>query len=188
MWGTMSSQSAEPLSSSWLLMVHSLSSSPFKQILPFGLGFHPYFCLETDLIDDLELEIPAKNLIEFDLNLKPTGKMIDIKTSDFNFSKSRLIGNQQIDNCFSGLIYENDEAATILRNPVTNRQIKIVQDENMPYMQVYSADTIKKENYRKAIALEPQTCCGYALNIPELGLRELSPNQQFSCQWRVEID
>lgn len=159
-----------------------------KQILPFGLGFHPYFCLETDKIDDLCLEIPADCMVEFDSNLKPTGRMIDVNVSDLNFSRSRLIDNQQIDNCFTDLKYISGEATTTLKNKKTNRQIRIIQDKNMPYMQVYSADTIKKEHYRKAIALEPQTCCGYALNIPKLGLRELAPRQQFSCQWRVEID
>lgn len=158
-----------------------------EEALPFGLGFHPYFCLDTDRIDDLYLEIPAKNLVEFDSNLKPTGKMIDIKKSDFDYSESKLIGNQQIDNCFVGLEYKNNEATTTLKNPKTDRQIKIIQDKNMPYMQVYSSDTIKKENYRRAIALEPQTCCGYALNMPELGLRVLEPKKQFNCMWRVEI-
>jgi aldose 1-epimerase len=167
--------------------VYTAVTNNGEETLPFGLGFHPYFCLDVDKIDDLYLEIPAKSLIEFDSNLKPTGKIINIEKSDFDYSKLKLIGNQQIDNCFTGLNYKNNEAITTLKNLKTNHQIRIIQDKNMPYIQVYSSDTIKKENYRKGIAIEPQTCCGYALNIPELGLRELGPKKQFICQWRVEV-
>jgi len=166
--------------------VHTEVKNIGRSALPFGLGFHPYFKIGNDSINDLELGIPAKTMVEFDSSLKPTGRLIDIKKSPLNFSASKDISEIIIDNCFTELKYKNGKACTTLKDK-KGHSICVCQDENMAYMQVYSADSIGEKNYRKAIALEPQTCCGYALNLPGLGLRSLEPEKVFKCSWGVQI-
>jgi len=157
-----------------------------KDYLPFGLGFHPYFYLNAKSIDELKLQIPAKKMIEFDNNLKPTGKFIEIEKSHLDFSQNKKINQSEIDNCFYDLEYSDRKAQTVLTRQ-DGRRITIYQDENMPYLQIYSADTIGKKHFRRALAIEPQTCCGYSLNIPELGLIVLKQRQKFKCLWGVEV-
>lgn len=153
--------------------------------LPFGLGFHPYFLLGEKLIDNLTLQFSARNLVEFDQTLKPTGKLIKLDGKKLNFRTGKKIGNQVIDNCFTTLEYQDGVHETILS--ADNLKIKIWQDENFPYLQMYSADTIGQEYFRKGFAIEPQTCVGYAFNKPEMGLKVLSSGEEFIGEWGIRI-
>jgi len=152
---------------------------------PFGLGFHPYFSLGANSVNDLEIKIPAKKLVEFDNNLFPTGKTIDLEYSSLNFGNSKKIKENIIDNCFCGLDTENGIAKTCLT--FQDYKVKIWQDRNFPYLQIYSGDTIPEQYRRHGLAVEPQTCTGFALNKPEMGLIILSPDEKFIGSWGVEI-
>lgn len=158
-----------------------------KENLPFGLGFHPYLKFSSLTINDLQFKVPAKKFVIFDDTLKPTGKYIPIEESPLDFSKGRDIGSTEIDNCFYDLEFTDGRAETELTGK-NGKKLILWQDENFPYLQVYSADTIGEENFRKGIAIEPQTCCGYAFNIPEMGLRVLKPNEEFKGKWGIEVE
>jgi len=152
---------------------------------PFGLGFHPYYSLGEDRVDSLNLKITAQKLVEFAPNLKPTGKLIDFSGSELDFSQSKKIGPLVIDNCFTELDFNTEG---INKTNLSNRaKITIWQDKNLPYLQLYSADTIGEENYRIGLAIEPQTCTGFALNMPEMGLITLEPAEKFDSSWGVLI-
>lgn len=157
-----------------------------KESAPFGLGFHPYYSLGVSKVDYLSLQITAGKLVEFSPSLKPTGKLLDFKDGELDFSSRKAIGNIIIDNCFSNLSF-NDSGIneTILSSD--DLRIKIWQDQNLPYLQLYSADTIGEENYRIGLAIEPQTCTGFALNMPDMGLMILQPKENFNTSWGVFV-
>jgi len=154
---------------------------------PFGLGFHPYYSLGLEKLDSLSLKVAAYQLVEFAPNLKPTGKYFDVvQNSGLDFSTPKEIGDQVIDNCFFDLNYGADgKARTELESK--DKKITIWQDKNLPYLQLYSADTIGESNFRKGLAIEPQTCTGFVLNMPEMGLTVLGPGETFFASWGVEI-
>jgi len=149
---------------------------------PFGLGFHPYF--QVGQVNDSKLKLPAQRMVEF-ANLEPTGKLLPVAEAPFDTSGQEEIGNIEVDNCFTGLKFENGHAETILSRG--NNKIKIWQDQSFPYLQIYSADTLSGPYKRKAIAIEPQTCTGFALNHPEMGLITLNPDEMFEASWGVSI-
>jgi aldose 1-epimerase len=154
---------------------------------PFGIGFHPYFCVE-DKVDDMIWQVPAKSLVEFDEELKPTGRLIPTAKSDLNFLKQTKIGSKIIDNCFTNLVRDSEGVFTSrLASKDGSKVIEIWQDESYPYFQTYSADTIDPKNFRKAIALEPQSCCGYAVNYENMGLIKLLPEQSFLGRWGTKF-
>ena len=152
---------------------------------PFGLGFHPYFSVNGAKVDEMSLQIPAKKMVEFATNLKPTGKFPD-PSGDLDFRTSKEIGSTVIDNCFTDLNYEDGKAKTILSTG--DGKITIWQDQNLPYLQLYSADTIGEEHRRGGLAIEAQTCTGFALNCPEMGLRVLEPEEEYKVSWGVQSD
>ncbi|OQA02997.1 MAG: Aldose 1-epimerase [bacterium ADurb.Bin400] len=151
---------------------------------PFGLGFHPYFTVGTDTVNDIAMQIKAKSLVEFDDILKPTGKFIDVSLTNFDFNHQKKIDDLVIDNAFSALIFTNGKNQTIISNN-KNRQITIWQDESFPYLQIFSADTLSEPHRRKIFAVEPYTCTGFALNVPDMGLKVLQPKELFSGKWGV---
>jgi len=152
---------------------------------PFGLGFHPYYTVETEKIDDMRVEIKANKLVEFDKGLKPTGKLLEVKNSKINFIKSNKIGSEIIDNCFSELIYTKGVHRTVLTGN-SGRKVVIWQDKSFPYLQVYSADTIGNLHKRRGFAVEPQTCTGFAFNVPDMGLNILESGEVFKGNWGID--
>ena len=166
---------------SCLTMVENFGDSP----APFGLGFHPYFTLGEENINSIKLKIRAKNLVEFDQNLIPTGKLISLnKENDLDFGYPKAIGEREIDNCYFDL-YFNQGVATTEISSNQGRKIAIWQNRSFPYLQIYSADTIGEKHARRGLAIEPQTCTGFAFNKPEFGLKILSPGKKFFGEWGV---
>jgi len=159
---------------------------------PFGLGFHPYFTVGTDQINDMQLKIKAEKIVEFDSGLKPTGKLLDVLGSDLDFNQAKKIGSRIIDNCYTELKSQNHVhlrgvhglAETVISNG-QDRTITIWQDESFPYLQVYSADTIGEKHARRGFAIEPQTCTGFAFNVEGMGLKTLNPGEVFSGNWGI---
>lgn len=154
--------------------------------LPFGIGFHPYFKVATQ-VDEMVWKVPAKKVIEFDATLKPTGKMLDIGDTRLDFRVANSIDGIEIDNCFTELIRDEktNRFTSFLSNLTGTKKIAVWQDKNFPYFQTYSSDTIADRNYREAMALEPQTCCGYAVNVEGLGLIKLKPGEEFKGEWGI---
>jgi len=48
---------------------------------PVAAGFHPYFTVGSDLVDADDLQVPFNSILDF-VNLIPTGKVLDIATTD----------------------------------------------------------------------------------------------------------
>lgn len=154
---------------------------------PFGIGYHPYFSV-TQMVDQAIWQFSAQSMVEFDRSLKPTGKLIPISETRLDFRTPARVGERVIDNCFTDLTRDKEGIFTSrLSNEDGSKVIEIWQDQSYPYFQTYSADTIDKKNYRKAMALEPQSCCGFAINMPELGLINLEPNAEFKGEWGVNF-
>jgi aldose 1-epimerase len=152
---------------------------------PFGIGFHPYFTFDCP-VDQINLSFNAEKIVEFNQDLKPTGKLLDIKNSQFDFNKFKKIGDLIVDNCFTGL-RRDQKANHYTRLSHRGREITIWQDESFSYLQLYSADTKKEPLKRRALAVEPQTCSGFAFNVPKMGLKILEPGDEFKGSWGVKI-
>jgi len=168
------------------LKVASKITNTGEEKAPFGLGFHPYFTAGAKKVNDIYLKINAKKLVEFDDNLFPTGKMIELNGQELDYNQEKKIGNQVIDNCLTDLIYEKG----ICRTKISSNQEEniIWQDEGFDYLQMYSADTIGDKFMRAGFAIEPQTCTGFAFNKHEMGLKTINPSESYKANWGVDIN
>ena len=113
-----------------------------KGLIPMQDGWHPYFTL-GDSIDELQLEFQSKNMVEFNDELVPTGKVVDYT----KFSTLEKIGDTFLDNCFT-LDTQECQPLCVLRNTEKNIEVQLSPDESYPYLQIYTPP------HRKSIAIE----------------------------------
>ena len=145
---------------------------------PFGIGFHPYFTVNSAHLDDAEVEIPATEYLEFE-SLVPTGKVLSVAGSSLDFRTIKKIGTAKFNHCFTKLRRdENGMSRAFLRNPDTKQRITIWMDKAFDFLVVYTGEAIPAPFSRKAIAIEPMTCGTDAFNhedSSEWGLIKLEP-------------
>ena len=156
-----------------------------NQTAPVGVGFHPYFTVGTAFIDEAEAKIPGAGYLEFNERLAPTGTIVSVAGTEWDFRDYRPIGNRRFNHCYVHLERDAAGMATAsLRHNGSGRAIDIVMDRSFSAVVVYSGDAIA-EAPRRAFAIEPMTCATDAVNHPEWGLKRLIPQETFSGHYRV---
>ena len=144
--------------------------------IPIQDGWHPYFTLDTK-VDDLTLQIRSFDLVEFDENLIPTGKLIPYK----EFDKLKRLGNTFFDNCFT-LNFSEGQPVCLLQNPEKNVEIEIHTNESYPYIQFYTPD------HRNSIAIENISGAPDAFNNG-MGVTVLTPGESasFTTSYKISL-
>ena len=123
---------------------------------PVSLGWHPYFCLGTETIDTLELEIPASALVVTD------GALIPLPGNDAcaplgtrperDFSTLRPVGDAVLDCCYAGLRTSRDgRIKSTLRDPASGNSLRIWQHGGLVH--AFTGDTLAR-GQRRSIAIE----------------------------------
>jgi len=142
--------------------------------IPVQDGWHPYFKLDSK-IDDLELQFQSIDMVEFDGELIPTGKLIPYK----EFYKPKKLGNTFLDNCFT-LNFSEGQPICLLQNTVKNVQLEIHTNESYPYLQFYTPP------HRNSIAIENISGAPDAFNNG-MGLKILSPGESATFKTSYKI-
>lgn len=156
------------------------------QAAPVGVGFHPYFTVDTALIDEAEVRIPGAGYLEFNERLAPTGTIVSAAGTEWDYRNYRPIGHRRFNHCYVHLERDAEGMATAsLRHYGSGRAIDIVMDRSFSAVVVYTGDAIT-EAPRRACAIEPMTCATDAFNHPEWGLKRLLTQKIFSGQYRIE--
>ena len=152
---------------------------------PVGVGFHPYFTVGTEHVDEAEAKIPGAGYLEFNEQLAPTGKVIDAKGTDWDYRKFRRIGRRRFNHCYLDLERDAAGMATAsLRHQESGRTIDVVMDRAFSAIVVYTGDAIA-DAPRRALAIEPMTCATDAFNHPDWGMKRLLPGETFTGSYRV---
>ncbi len=158
-----------------------------QQAAPVGVGFHPYFTVGTSVIDEAEVQIPGAAHVEFNERLVPTGRVLSVTGTPWDYRRFRGIGRQRFNHCYLQLERDAQGMATAsLRDTVRNRAIDITMDPAFSAVVVYTGDAIA-DAPRAALALEPMTCASDAFNHPEWGLKRLVPGETFSGSYRIQL-
>jgi aldose 1-epimerase len=146
--------------------------------IPVGIGWHPYFKGGTEKVDELMLQFPAKEVLEVDQKMIPTGKSQAYAT----FNQLKQIAGTRLDHCFV-LKTENSPVEIIIRNPKSGFGYKIWMEtgkNKYNYLQIYTPLS------RKSIAIEPMTCIPDAFNN-KTGLNVLGAGKSTSVSWGITI-
>ncbi|MDB5203100.1 MAG: Aldose 1-epimerase [Ferruginibacter sp.] len=143
-------------------------------IIPVADGWHPYFSFGGS-INDLQLEFQSKEMLEFDHDLLPTGKLIPYQ----EFGSLKQIGDAAMDNCFT-VNFAECQPLVVLRDKAMGLQLAIRPAKSYPYLQVYTPP------HRNSIALENLSSAPDAFNNG-MGLISLAPGSStsFSTQYQL---
>ena len=150
---------------------------------PFGAGFHPYFTFGDSTVDDVELTLPAARRLEF-ADFLPTGRMLDVTDTDFDFRRARAIGTARLGACYTELRRGGNGVAHV-RLARAGRRITLNLDAAFSHVVVYTGDAIPAPFARRALAVEPLTCGTDAFNRPEWGSTVLGPGQIFRGSYEI---
>jgi aldose 1-epimerase len=156
-----------------------------QQAAPVGVGFHPYFTVGTSVIDEAEVQIPGAAYVEFNERLVPTGKILSVTGTPWDYRRFRGIGRQRFNHCYLQLERDAQRMATAsLRHTARNCAIDITMDQAFSAVVVYTGDAIA-DAPRAALAIEPMTCASDAFNHPDWGLKRLVLGETFSGRYAV---
>lgn len=72
---------------------------------PFGAGWHPYFRLPSGDRAQARLHLPAGRRAEVNNydDVLPTGRLLDVEATPYDFRAGRALGALYLDDCFTGL-------------------------------------------------------------------------------------
>jgi aldose 1-epimerase len=166
------------------LAVLTTATNLGTKALPYGAGHHPYLTVGTDRIDEALFSFPAALRLETDERQIPTGRLIPVKNTAFDFRTAREIGATQLDTAFTGLSRESDGRVRVrLQAPKGRRATTLWMDGAHEYLMVFTGDTIPDPaRRRRGLAVEPMTCAPNAFRNG-LGLTVLEPDQAITTSW-----
>ena len=163
------------------LRVDALVQNPSTTPLPFGIGYHPYFCLPTApdaAVDDMILQTTANSLWVAEASLA-TGDKTPIP-HEIDFRQPHLIGGVTLDHLFGDIPFQNTGSL---------EPVAWLSHRSAPGRLTVSCDSAFRELllftplHRKALAIEPYTCTTDAANFSDRGIdsgwRTLSGGDQF---------
>ncbi len=167
--------------------------------VPVGAGLHTYFLIPGDgaggepapgvfaPVDSGCLHIPATGYLEVDDALRPTGRVVPVEGSPWDFRTLRPIGSGELDLAFP-LLGENGAAengASKGRAPIRIAGPRYVTSLRMGG--AFGMAQVFIPPGREAVAVEPVTAPGECFNRPELGLLVLEPGAAMDAWASITI-
>ncbi len=144
---------------------------------PFGAGWHPYLAVDAEIVDDVELRVPARAVLVADERGLPV-RSASVADEGLDFREARPIGPARLDHCFTDL-ERDDGGRAAVRVGTTN----LWADESFPYLMVFTGDGLPDVE-RRSVAVEPMTCAPNAFRSGE-GLIRLESGQTHAGRWGI---
>jgi aldose 1-epimerase len=166
------------------LMVRTTATNAGGQALPYGAGHHPYLRVGTDRIDDARLRVPALLRLDVDDRQIPTGRVISVRESEFDFLELRPIRATRLDTAFTGLVADTDGLTRVeMQAPDGGRHLTLWMDAAYRFVMIFTGDTIPQvARRRRGLGVEPMTCAPNAFRTGD-GLIVLEPEQSVASTW-----
>ena len=153
---------------------------------PYGAGMHPYLRADLDGIDGSTLRLEAERWLDVDDRHLPTGRVLAVEGTPYDFRRGRAIGATAMDTAFTDLARDGAGLASAeLRSP-SGRAVTVWMDGHFSYLMVFTGDALPEGERRRSIGLEPMTCAPDAFHSG-LGLLVLEPGQRVSGSWGISV-
>jgi aldose 1-epimerase len=159
------------------LTVRTETTNVGPDTAPYGVGSHPYLAVDHDLVDDVELRVPAASVLVANARGIPVGSA-PVADEGLDFRAPRTIGPLELDHCFTDLERDGDGRARVEVGTTT-----LWADESYPYLMVFTGDGLPDVE-RRSVAVEPMTCAPNAFRSGE-GLVRLEPGQSHLGSWGI---
>jgi aldose 1-epimerase len=164
--------------------VRTLAENRGDRPLPFGDGWHPYFRFgDSAEVNNWRISIPAGARVAMDDRLIPTGSLIPVEGTEYDFREGRTIGSLVLDDVYTNLESRGGVVETELFNDEMDATIRVWQDSRYGYLVIF---TPPGDN-RNCVAIEPMTCNTNAFNNRQ-GLTILEPGDTFEGEYGVILE
>ncbi|MBL7502255.1 aldose 1-epimerase family protein [Frankia sp. CNm7] len=161
---------------------------------PVGMGAHPYLFVPGPggaplPVDDATLTIPANRRLLVNEALIPIDAE-EVAGGPFDFRAARPVGRLALDTCFADLRRDADGLARVVLAGESGEAggggtVIVWMDQAWEYIQIFTSDSLRGDERRRSIAVEPQTCPADAFNSGQ-GLRILEPGESFGGSWGIQ--
>ena len=166
------------------LSVHLTATNIGEGVCPYGAGSHPYLRLDDGLVNRLELQAPAKTVLNSNDRGIPVGAA-SVEGTEYDFRSPRPIGQTVLDHAFTDLERDADGLSRVrLNDPDSGRGVALWVDRNYRYIMLFTGDPLPDIN-RRSLAIEPMTCPPNAFRSGE-SLVILEARESFTSTWGVE--
>jgi aldose 1-epimerase len=159
------------------LAVRTEATNVGSESAPYGAGSHPYLAVDHDVVDEVELGVPAATVLFANEREIPIGSG-SVEDEGLDFREPRAIGSTKLDHCFTDLEREGDGRATVRVGTTI-----LWADESYPYLMIFTGDGLPDVE-RRSIAVEPMTCAPNAFRSGE-GLVRLEPGEHHGASWGI---
>ena len=148
------------------------------EILPLGIGWHPWFNLPSGRREQARLTLPARartRVNDYD-EVLPTGEVEPVAGTAYDFREGRALGDLYLDDCFTDLERVGGELALSFEDPAAGYGLAITSgSEAVKAVQVYAPPD------RPVLVIEPQFNLadpfGAAWGGGDAGMVQLSPRE-----------
>lgn len=158
------------------LVIHAHVKNLSEQVMPLVDGWHPYFTTGSKA-NDLYLQFYAKEIVEFDERLIPTGKLLPYH----EFNTGKRLDKTELDNSFV-LDFSQPQPLCTLKDEQKNIFIEFYPERSYPILQIYTPP------HRNSIAIENISGAPDAFNNGLL-LQELEPGKaaDFETAYKIKL-
>jgi len=135
------------------------------QAAPVAFGWHPYLTFGAP-IDGLTLKTASSRYVPVDEALLPSGEILPVDGSPFDFRGGRRLGALHLDTALTA----PPDGLVVVSCLEETTELMITGDA-FGFLQLFTHPD------RNSIAVEPVTAATNAFNLPRLGLRILKPGE-----------
>ena len=157
-------------------------------VAPYGVAAHPYLVAGTASIDQAWLQVPATQFLEATGERLLPGQVRQVAEADdgvLDFRRSRPIGPTEIDHAYTGLEPAQDGTCTVrLTDSAGAGAFMRWNGQELPWLQVHTADRPEPHWNRRGLAVEPMTCPPDAFNSG-IDLIRLEPGASHTVSWTI---
>jgi aldose 1-epimerase len=139
--------------------------NPSAEVLPCGLGLHPYFRLplgDAGAVDDCLVTVPAQDRWEL-VDLLPTGRSLPLAEAESLVGGKRF-GDTQLDDVLANLTSEGGRVAAEIVDAKSNVRRTITFSDDFLNCVVFNPP------HREAICVEPYSCVPDFFRLESMGI------------------
>jgi aldose 1-epimerase len=147
--------------------------------VPFGVGAHPYLATHGHRLEDVTVQVPARQRLVVDDRQIPVG-VEPVAGTGHDLRRGKRLREARFDDGFTGLTVRDGRGSAEVRTRSGGARLWF--DEAFRYLQVFTVDALV--DGRAGVAVEPMTGAPDAFNSGD-GLIVLAPRETWTASWGI---
>ena len=146
---------------------------------PFGAGSHPYLSTRGHDLDDVVVQLPAREMLKMDKAQIPVGSR-GVKGTSYDLRRGRRLRKVRMDDAFTDLVTTDGRGHAEVRTRAGGARLWF--EDGFRYLQVFTKADVTPGQH--GVAVEPMTCAPDAFNSGA-GLITLAPGEKWRARWGI---